>query len=334
VVILGAGASVDFGLPTMAGVFKDAAVKAYLQTNQSLLKMLDNVFMQPHGLTLETCHKRWNIEGMLTYLKDIEMTQQSSLLPGGLRLDEIESFRRGLYVAIEKAVFEGKSSKGMHLNPLINVCSRRFDHITWASFNWDCVFESSFWYLQGPAGRGRRVNPRLAVEIANWRQGTAQHLLLKLHGAINWWTVDGVLTYFPWTGGESGPLQQKWHEYERNATKDLPVLLEPSFYKYQDERYGRLKKQWGEFSDRLSKAKCVLIVGYSLPESDTYARSMIHTAYRTNAKCSWLLVDPSKKVFRQYKKLVGPRRLQLKHLPMTLEDFNRDINMHLGEFFP
>lgn len=320
-IILGAGASIDFGLPVLAKIFEDASVKQYLEENRWLHRILSDIFWQPRRLKLESSHQGLNIEEMLTYLKDIETTHGNSLLLKELDRQDIANIRRGLYVVIERAVFEGKSSRGMHLNRLIDVCGKKFEHVTWASFNWDCIFESSFWYLQGPLGAGRRVNPSLAVKIANWRQGTAQHLLLKLHGAVNWWIVNGVLTYLPWTDG--GPLKQKWDDYERNATKDFPVLLEPSFYKYQDQCYKLLETQWDVFSERLADADCVLIIGYSLPDSDTYARSRILTAYQANAKCNWLLVDPSKNVFKRYRKLVGSRRIRIKYSSKKLRDFNR-----------
>lgn len=332
VIILGAGASAEFGLPTMVSIFKDAAVRGYLEKTENLLEILRRVFWQPHKLTLKSAHKGLNIEQMLTYLKDTETEQQDTVSPSGLSQQEIDNLRRGLYVIIQRAVFEGKSSRGMHLNPLISFCSERIEHVTWASFNWDCIFEASFWYSQGPASGGRRVNPTLEVNMANWRQGTTQHLLLKLHGAINWWIVNGALTYFTWT--HAGPLEEKWDDYENNRTEDLPVILEPSFYKYQDRRFEYLQPQWRVFSEHLLAAHCVVIVGYSLPDSDTYARSRILTAYRTNSQCRWVIVDPSKTVLRRYTQLLGQKGRRIKHLQMKLKDFNENINGYLAETIP
>lgn len=202
VVILGAGASADFGVPTLANIFKDHNARKYLQTKPDLLEMLNEMFWRPRGYGLESSDQSLNIEQMLTLLKDWEKEQaiQEKSKP-----QNILSFRRGLNVLIQKAVFEGKSSNGKHLNPLIEICRKNFEHTTWASFNWDCIFEASFWYSQPYQGRGSRVNPSLAIDIPNWYSGTSRHTFLKLHGGINWWLIDECVTYLKWT--RSGELK-------------------------------------------------------------------------------------------------------------------------------
>src|SRR5438067_506877 len=142
VVILGAGSSADFGVPTLAGVFKDAHARHYLTRERTgLLRMLRETFWHPRGHDLETSEQSLTIEEMLTALRDWEREPE---FPEGKRPAEAESFRKRLYVLIYKAVFEGKSSRMAFLNPLIEICRRRFELATWASFNWDCMFESSF----------------------------------------------------------------------------------------------------------------------------------------------------------------------------------------------
>ena len=156
VVILGAGASADFGVPTLPSIFKDRYARQYLKHNARLTQMLEDVFWKPRGHDLDSSDKSLTIEEMLTTLRDWE---QEVRLPVDLRPQNVEDFRKGLYVLIEQAVFEGKDTRGEHLNPLIDICREKFDHTTWASFNWDCIFESSFWYSQPRGAPGSRINP-------------------------------------------------------------------------------------------------------------------------------------------------------------------------------
>jgi hypothetical protein len=325
VVILGAGASADFGVPTLSNIFKDHSARRHLIKRPELLEMLNTVFWSPRGHSLDTSDQSLNIEQMLTILKDWEMDRQ---LPKELKPKNADTFRKGLKVLIYRAVFENKSSKGKHLNPLIDICRKKFDHTTWASFNWDCIFESSFWYSQP---LGTRINPKLAIDVQNWHYASNKHTYLKLHGGINWWLIDNQIRYLQWTPG--GELQQKWREYESNPDiMDRPVILEPSFYKYQDISYKQLAPQWETFSDDLRKADYVLVLGYSLPEMDVNSRSRILTAFQVCEECKWLVVDPSESVCNLYSRLLGRERVKI--LPMTLSGFNNDIETNLSDAFP
>ena len=212
VVILGAGASADFGVPTLQYMFKDPHARRYLKERADLLSQLNTVFWDTRGHGLETSEQSLSIEQMLTILRDWE---RESSLDEGLRPKNLPELRRGLLVLIQKAVFEGKTTdRGRHLNPLIEICREKFEHTTWATFNWDCMFESSFWYSQTWMGPGSRSNPRLAIPLRNWHGGTSKHTYLKLHGGINWWLINDEITYLRWT--EDGPLAQKWAEYNQD----------------------------------------------------------------------------------------------------------------------
>ena len=104
--------------------------------------------------------------------------------------EDTERFRRSLYVLIKKAVYDGKNTQGRHLNPVIKFGSDHFDQVTWASFNWDCLFEASFYYSSGPNSLARH-NPNVVINLLNWRHSASCHTFLKLHGGINWWYEGG-----------------------------------------------------------------------------------------------------------------------------------------------
>ena len=168
--------------------------------------------------------------------------------------------------------------------------------------------------------------------MANWRGGSSRHTFLKLHGGINWWDIGGQITYLRWTGGQDGELERKWNEYDSGSTDDRPVILEPSFYKYEDRMYKQLGDQWDRFFTELLDSDFVLIVGYSVPEMDVNARSRILTAFQANRSAMWMVVDPSDQICGTYQRLLGSERLSV--VNMSLAGFNNDIETHVQNALP
>ncbi len=317
VVIIGAGASADFGVPTLRDLFKDRHAREYLMQDEWLHRNLKKIFWTPRGHNIDSSDKSLTVEEMLTILKDWENDPKLNNL---INISALPKFKRHLYVLIKKAVYDGKSSQGAHLNPLLEFCEENYKLTTWSSFNWDCLFESSFWYTF-------RKNPNLLIDLDNWRSDTSKHEFLKLHGGINWWIIEKRLTYLQF--GSSGSLQQEWRNYA-NETKNsnTPVILEPSAYKYMDPLYQQtLECQWKVFFDRLCKATHVIIVGYTMPDSDKEARSRIISAFQINPKCKWIVVDPSQEVHDRYLRLLGYERL--KCIGLGLSGFNNDLANNL-----
>jgi hypothetical protein len=321
VVILGAGASADFGVPILRNLFKDGHARSFLKIRRRALRSLNELFWGPRGHSIDTSDQSLTIEEMLTILRDWE---QEPTCRGALDKQETAYLRRVLYVVIQRAVFVGKSSGGRHLNDLINTMSRQFDLVTWASFNWDCIFEASYWYC-------RKKNPRLAVDLQDWTVGTTRiNEFLKLHGGINWWKVGGRLHYVSF--GRGGDLSTKWSDYADGNAEGEPVILEPSVYKYTDENYDLLKGQWDHFMRRLCETDCVLVLGYSLPEADSQARSKLTVAFQVNSTCRWLVVDPSEETCRRYKRLLGETAVTTQQT--GLAGFNNELKTNLQNGFP
>jgi hypothetical protein len=328
VIILGAGASADFGVPTLGQLFKDAHAKAYLKTNNWLAARLEEIFWNPRGHDLSTSDVSLTVEEMLTILRDWE---KENAVPPKLNAEELARFRKEIYVLIYKALFEGKSTSTQHLNPIINFARKQFEQTIWASFNWDCIFESSFWYSSGDWGPGNRTNPRLEVSIKDWKNGSYRHVYLKLHGSINWWFENNELKYYRFSG--YGNLQTKWAQYaSEDKPTSQPVILEPSYYKYEDALYNLLKPQWDVFLKSLIEADYVLVAGYSLPTADCQARSKMLTAFQANPKSLWGVIDPNAETIGKYRRLFGETRLEA--FNGTVVGFNVDFAGNFQQLFP
>jgi hypothetical protein len=325
VVILGAGASAGFGVPTLRQLFKDAEARKYLAKNVSIRETLEKIAWLPRGLTLEQSHLGLTVEEILTLVRDSE--RQDYGLPEILTRAERVEFQKGLYLLIKRAIYDGKSSEKGCLNPLLQFMRKRASHVTWASFNWDCLFESSFYYSSA-APYEQRVNPELAIPVSGWdRVQTSKHVFLKLHGGINWWYDEGKVRYLPF--GRSDQLNEHWTAYETTGVSGEPVILEPSYYKYSGAIYELLRPQWLTFASALAKADLVFVVGYSLPEPDAEARSAITLGFQANPGARWIVLDPADSVRRRYQQILGTSRLI--ELPGTLDEWNDDLELVVGE---
>ncbi len=312
VFILGAGASAPFGVPTLRHIFKNVHARNHLQKDQFLREKLKEIFWEPRGHSLESSHESLTVEDILTIVRDYENKKYD--VPSPLE-GNLDRFRRSLYVLIKKAIYDGKSSDGRHLNPVIDFASSNFSEVTWASFNWDCIFEASYYYWSG-VDRYDRVNPRVVVKLQNWYGSGGGHVFLKLHGGINWWYESGGLVYLPF--GHGPDLNARWKEYENGTHSGHPVILEPSFYKYEDPMYDHLKPQWDYFVQSLIDADIVVVIGYSLPESDAEARTSLLTGFQASSESQYVVINNSENVCDRYGRLFGNRRLRTYRT--TLED--------------
>lgn len=326
VVIMGAGSSADFGVPILRGIFKNHEAAAYLNRDSTLHEWLQRVFWAPRGHSAATSDRSPTIEEMLTIIRDWQ--KEDTDAPDLRNVDDI---RRRLYVLIYHAVYLNKSSNKAHLNGLIDTLRRSFSEITWASFNWDCIFESSYWYNSGTLHTGTRSNPHLVIHLDGWRDGFRKNTYLKLHGSVNWWRVNGSPTYLKWAS--DGDLAAKWKELEEGRTADRPIILEPSAYKYEDPIYSEiLEPQWEEFSRRLVEADCVLVLGYSVPDNDPHARCKLLMSFQVNQNCRWAVVDPGAEAILKYERLLGLQRLVT--FEQSVAGFGVNLEDNLRTAFP
>lgn len=304
VVVFGAGVSAPFGVPTLGGLFIDPRSRVFLASNRRLLDHLDRHVWGPRGQTLESSSQSLNVEEVLTLLRDEEYLGKSSLAPEGIR-----EFRRDLFCMIKHAIYDNRSTRGRHLNPLITTLDQRCEEVTWASFNWDCIFESSFYYWSGNDTMDRG-NPNVVIALQGWRSSDPKHTFLKLHGGINWWYADNQVRYCRF--GSDPTLDHQWAQYEAGSDEyGEPLILEPSYYKYTAPVFPLLQPQWRILLERLISADVVLVVGYSLPETDALARSTLTVAFQRNQSARWIVIDPSPVTCARFHRWFGTQRLSV-----------------------
>jgi hypothetical protein len=94
--------------------------------------------------------------------------------------------------------------------------------------------------------------------------------------------------------------------------------------------YRLLRPQWEQLIRALVEADCVIVVGYSLPESDSAARSAISLGFQLNPRANWLIIDPASWVCERYSRLLGQKCFS--QICEKLEDVNDRLSEELDQW--
>ena len=180
-----------------------------------------------------------------------------------------------------------------------------------------------FYYSSGDDVRSR-CNPRVKIDLKDWRNPSSnRHIFLKLHGAINWWFDGANINYLSYSA--NGPLNDQWESYERFENIGEPVILEPSYHKYDSPAYMILKDQWRYFIESMVNADVAIIIGYSLPEADALARTAFSFGFQSGKPDSkWIVVNKSEDCCNNYIRLFGEEKIII--YQKGLEQLNNEID--------
>lgn len=184
---------------------------------------------------------------------------------------------------------------------------------TLVTFNYDTVIEESFlnadlWTPKG--GYGDNVHGHGFDWSRKWfntRNSSTNNksdiLLLKLHGSLNWDLYKN-----------NNQVRIKPRPYVTRTNRGRPVrdkvsILPPGWNKRIDRN--PFNELWRVTRLRLEKCKTLVVIGYSLPETDLLARALFNEVVRTRvARGSDLkqlhLVDPSDKSIQKFVDLFVP----------------------------
>lgn len=309
------------GLPSLAGIFEDAAVQRYLQTDAVKFEGFLNEFIwQPRDIAVADRFKSLNLEEVLTMLRLWETDNQSPL-----NFKKNYRHQKALLGCVYHSVFVDKSDNGNRdLNKLIEVADATYDSITWCSFNWDAKLEQAFYY------HFRKINPvanRLPVchpVPTGWTGAFNKHLLLKLHGSVTWFIDEEGKVYYKQFGTkQSGnETSDAWTAFlsQSSSTGVEPMIAEPSFLKHERIKNTEfLCEQWREFDRRLAQADIILVVGYSLPDGDAMAKQSLLTAVARRAGTRYIVVDTDRQnlVMPRYERVLGGGRMVPHRVTLT-----------------
>jgi hypothetical protein len=181
-----------------------------------------------------------------------------------------------------------------------------------------------------------------------WRNGSLKPMtlpsewpgmaFLKLHGSINWLkcftpkhgaTIDppsqeGTLALVPadhpfaWTGYTA--------EIERGSSYLWEIFAIPAAtdkQEYFQERPEIGMPLWEKARDALLNADEIVVIGYSLSDTDAQSREVFHNVLSSgNARLKTLHVaDTSKAVLEKYRRMLGGKGIGFRGYPGGLADF-------------
>lgn len=183
---------------------------------------------------------------------------------------------------------------------------------TIVTFNYDTLIEESFksaevWSPRG--GYGKDVHGHELDWARKWfkerspnNHKNSKIHLLKLHGSLNW-------VLYP-----NRQVRIKKRPYVVRTRNGRPVrdkvsILPPGWNKQVDKN--PYKTLWRETRLRLERCKTLVIIGYSLPETDLLARALIAEVVRSRTARKDLLLqlhlaDPNSFVTNRFVDLFAP----------------------------
>jgi len=152
---------------------------------------------------------------------------------------------------------------------------------------------------------------------------------MKLHGSVNWGRCAGCNNIAPWRLGdhfsETDWNRALWDDQTRDVVLTLgssllsryehcggsqcepdPVIVPPTWNKSQ---YGQVANVWKHAAEHLADAENIIVIGYSLPESDQFFRYLfsLGTIGDVRPQRVWVIdPDRSEGVADRFQKLLGP----------------------------
>lgn len=176
--------------------------------------------------------------------------------------------------------------------------------------------------------------------------------LLKLHGSLNWATdkkskairplhLWNYFQHYSYYGFEKhattrlpigSQLVKHFNQIASLEVENEPVIVPPSWNKA--DYHSALSEVWAAAAKHLSEAEQIFIVGYSLPETDSFFRHLYALGSVGSAPLRRIAVfnpDNSGATKLRFEALLGPgARARYEYYPMT---FNDAIS-HIQALFP
>lgn len=295
VFILGAGASCHCGTPLMGNFLQKAEHLYTLGQVGDREADFKRVFDARNKLQIVHSKSQLDLTNIETMFTAFEMAETLQKFPGYTQEDieaAIASLKEVIVTTLEQTTwfsYYDKFSPSLDYRHFVNLVKGIQDQfkpsrsVSIITFNYDIAvdFALQFEGLGPSYCLDTKVPPEADVR------------LLKLHGSINWVpNEDGdtviplhlkdYLEKFPVAKDPNGasmaqmPIRSHIGEYFRDHTgekiKDEPVIVPPTWNKasYQNA----IRNVWRQAAVELGEAECIFVIGYSLPETDTFFRHL------------------------------------------------------------
>ena len=207
-------------------------------------------------------------------------------------------------IAMEASIAQGSDRKSSqsprdckHHERLVKESLEPGDHII--SFNYDCVIDHALreagegkWSARygygfdlGPRGRNLAGDDVWNAKLEAGRDTTIR--LHKLHGSL----------HFQFKSETSRKVRLKERPYTKQRGTPRYSIIPPESNKAYDK--GMFAVLWKNAAAAIARAKCIVVIGYSLPTTDLHATALFRTSVRPEGLRSLVVVNPDRDARRR-----------------------------------
>jgi NAD-dependent SIR2 family protein deacetylase len=330
VFILGAGASVEAGAPVMANFLDRADESRHTIPGTKPLDKIqqDNFDLVFRGLAaLRAAHSKaeLDVDNLESVFGAFEMARLAGRLPG-LSVEEVArlnpAMRALIVTTLERSIQLLAVNRAVHapepyedfIQLAFRVSGSPLGPVSFITFNYDLALDFAlFRYRQD-------------IDYCFTEQSQRGIPVMKLHGSVNWARCTGCKTITPWTLPEffkdrswtiweetarpvsllMGPELPKYKHCPDMPCEGDPIIVPPTWNKAE---YQQVANVWKHAARHLSDAENIIVIGYSLPESDQFFRYLfaVGTIGEARPQRFWVVdPDPDGRVAERFRKLLGP----------------------------
>ncbi len=332
--ILGAGASVHAGVPVMDSFYNEAIrlkrrkvitkvdeehFSNIMKVVKSLKRLYSNFSMKPKLSNIETIYGLIEMGNLLEIFPDLENVKEiqnlkmsiNKFIVRTLELKTVFMLSRNkevlspvAYDELVKLIMNLKEE----IRPSVSCCIITFNYDIALDFilHRDFSFSNVNYCLYG-----NRNNHGIK--------------LLKLHGSINWGVCKKCNEINPLTTVDGPDMrishkdsrEKKFHILMSKKLKnskcskcgnaelsELPLIVPPTWNKTEYHVY--LNNVWKNAANELSTAEIIVIVGYSMPESDLFFRYLLNLAGIDFIDLTdFIVIDNNPEIVKKFYNLMG-----------------------------
>lgn len=355
VFILGAGASRQCGAPLMADFLDIASDLLRSNLVQEKRKEFECVFAAIGALQVVHSKAQLDLNNIESIFTVLELGKVIQRIPG-LTSEEIDVAIASLKDLIVKTLevrMKYPVDQGFIGVPKpYEAFGRLLKHLQQDAFPTQTASVISF-------------NYDIAVDMAMCREGLGPDYiiekingsyppvpLLKLHGSLNWATekksrairplhLSNYFKYYSYRGfSDSSELRlpigsqlvEYFQKFESTEVDAEPVIVPPSWNKA--DYHSTLSDVWAAAAHHLSEAEQIFIIGYSLPETDSFFRHLYALGSVGTSPLRRVAVfnpDESGATKGRFEALLGPAaKARYEYYAMTFSD----AISHIQQMFP
>ena len=314
VIILGAGASVPAGAPTMLNFLDQARdlrrhglPAEYHESFDAVLESLRDLA----GIYEKAYLNLDNLEEVFGAIEMAELVGKLADMPPDkikqLRSHFVQMVVRTLQLSITVTSADRAPAAASTLAHGIASAVKKGITITVITFNYDLVMEMAL--------RAAKLGHYYALPEEERSHNRSVIPVLKLHGSINWHFCEPCKVVY-----DANTFS---HAYQRDSNDRMvgvldhpqthacnrvhdrtPIIVPPSWDK---SRYqSSLRSVWEQAARALDSADEIFVIGYSLPEADAFFRYLfaLGTQSRTRVQ-RMLVVNPGHDVRPKFERFIG-----------------------------